>query len=475
MSSKIVLLTLVFLAIITRFTGIFWGNGYFFHPDENNMATSISQMSLHDLNPKFFAYGQFPLYLGFASLQIIHIPNTFSNSVYILRFWSAVFSLVSLFILYKIYPNKIFLLLLIFSPGLIQLSHFGTTESLLIFVFSVCLYLSIYKPNNYFLYSLILGIGIASKISAFIFVVPFVVANSKKPFILILTFIFSILFGILLSPYNLISLNDFQSSMQYETTVATGKTLVFYTTQFKNSLPYLFQIEKIFPYVSGLSIFVISFFAVFYFKINRKSTIIIISTLVYFLYFGQLYVKWTRFMSPIFFVFPLLAALVISKQQKIYKVFLILISIIPGVVFFTQYFQPDIRITATNWITQNLPPGSNILSESGNVVNLPMSPDYQVNSFDFYSQTSSLVDAVTQADYVIVPSRRVFKNYNLPYHRNLFSGDLGFSQIKTLSPISDLILNQESAEETWSVFDRPTIRIFQKKVLLTPQEYAQKL
>jgi len=36
-------------------------------------------------------------------------------------------------------------------------------------------------------------------------------------------------------------------------------------------------------------------------------------------------------------------------------------------------------------------------------------------------------------------------------------------------------LNSENAEETWSVFDHPTIRIFQKEINLTLDQYEKLL
>jgi len=78
---------LIFSCLFTRFYKLDWGNGFFFHPDENNMATSLSQLNSKNLNPHFFAYGQFPLYLGFYSLKILSLANNFTNSILILRFF----------------------------------------------------------------------------------------------------------------------------------------------------------------------------------------------------------------------------------------------------------------------------------------------------------------------------------------------------------------------------------------------------
>ena len=483
MSSKLLFLILI-IAVFTRFWGINWGNSFYFQPDENNMATALSQFSPTNLNPHFFAYGQFPLYLGYYSLRLFHFDNNFSAAILILRFWSAIFSLAALVVFYLIYPSLIFLWLLIFNPGLIQLAHFGTTESLLILVFAVNLYLSklILKSPSTKIYSLLAGIstgvGLASKISALIFLAPIYIAilfslkKYKNVFYPFFYSSFSILvscfFFLILSPYNLLAKNDFLTTMAYETHIATGVIKVFYTQQFQTTIPYLFQFINIFPYVSGLSVFVLAFFGLFR-KPTKYSLVVISSCLIYFLYFGQLYVKWARFMSPVFFVFPLLATIFISKLTKPLKIFLLLICLLPGILFMRLYFSPDIRVQATVWTQQFIPRDAVVLSEAGNVDNVPPATIF----FDFYNiDTNLLFTDLATADYIIIPSRRVFKNnfYSI-YYQQLFSGKLGFTLVKQFSPVTDLILNPENAEETWSVFDRPTIRIYKKVKSLSPANY----
>lgn len=151
----------------------------------------------------------------------------------------------------------------------------------------------------------------------------------------------------------------------------------------------------------------------------------------------------------------------------------------PGIYFFQKYFSSDIRIVASSWISSNLTPDSFILSESGNVINLPVSnTNLNINNFDFYNPQNikNLPAELTKSDYIIIPSRRVFKN-NFPefknYYQKLFSGDLGFIEIKNFSNQKDLFLNSENAEETWSVFDQPTIRIYKKVINLTPDDYQK--
>jgi 4-amino-4-deoxy-L-arabinose transferase-like glycosyltransferase len=490
---------LIVLTLLTRFCFLNWGNGFFFNPDENNMATSVFQMTLKNLNPNFFAYGQFPLFLTFFTT----LHHNFSSIILTLRFWSAVFSSLSIYFFYliakDIFSSKkigyIFSLLLIFTPGLIQSAHFGTTESILIFVFSVNIFLSFkylqhQKLSYLFLSSLISGIGLASKITALFFILPillsllFIILKTKsKKIFLIYTSIFlflTLIFSFIFSPFNIIDFSNFKSSISYETSVATGQLQVFYTRQFENSTPYLFQFKNIFPYTNGIIIFIFSFIGFLFFlknKFNQKLLLIFIPSIIYFIYTGQLFVKWSRFMSPLFFIEPFFCLFLIKKIKNIFlNSLLIFLMIFPGIYFFRAYFPKDIRVIASNWVNSNLPSNSFVLSESGNIVNLPLSnSNLNVDNFDFYQLDSNknlqkdLSQKIILANYIFVPSRRVFKNENnnnypisQKYYQNLFSHQLGFSLIKTFSYNRAFLLTDENAEETWSVFDNPTIRIYQK-------------
>ncbi|MDD4135627.1 MAG: glycosyltransferase family 39 protein [Candidatus Shapirobacteria bacterium] len=484
---------LIFLTFFTRFYSLDWGQGYFFNPDENNMAIAVSRMTPLDLNPHFFAYGQFPLFLTFFTTP----DRNFSTIILTLRFWSAVFSSLSILFFYLVAKNifkskkisYIFVFLLIFSPGLIQLAHFGTTESILLFVFSVNIFLSLkyYQTEEklFFLFSILISaIGLASKITAVFFVLPFYLCflliflkNKKIPNFIFSIFIFTILIlflSLLFSPFNIIKFSDFKSAMDYETSVAVGTSKVFYTRQFENSLPYFFQLKNVFPYTNGIFIFIFSFIGFLIFlksKIKKEFLLILLPSIIYFIYTGQLFVKWSRFMSPVFFIAPLFCLFIFQKlKNKILILILLILMISPGIYFFSKYFSTDIRVIATNWINSNISNNSFVLSEGGNVIDIPLySGDFKINNFDFYDQNNikNLSTEINKSDYIIIPSRRVFKN-NFPqteeYYQNLFSGQLGFNQVKIFSINKSLFLKDENAEETWSVFDNPTIRIFKRNI-----------
>jgi hypothetical protein len=368
--------------------------------------------------------------------------------------------------------------LFIFSPGLIQLAHYGTTESLLIAMILALIFYSL--EENYFLSGLFLGLAVGLKISSFIFLVfpLFIIFNSKNKLVHFLQLISTLItFYFLSSPYNLLDWKNFLSSMNYETAVATGKLPVFYTSQFINSKPYLFQLQKIFPASWGLFVFILFYPSLFYcLKLlkSSKSKLLFFTCLIFFLYFGQLYVKWFRFMSPIFFLGPLLVgAFLSSLLNKKVAYFLTLVCLLPGFVFFYRYFQTDIRLQASVWMAKNL--HGIALSEDRNVLSLPLlnHPNLQVIDYNFYDlnaqSAGQLASLLPQINYIFIPSRRVFANQNpdssrflKEYYSKLFSGQLGFKLIKEFS-IYPAILNYEQiTEETFTIFDNPTIRIYEK-------------
>lgn len=494
------------LLLCTRLIGINWGIPYFFHPDENNMARAVSQFGVDNLNPHFFAYNQFPLYLALLILRTIRVSNNFSNSVLVLRLISVFFSICGFFIFEKILEKinltekyiEIGKILYITCPGLIQLSHYGTTESLLIFVFLSVIFFSLEILNNFSIWNIVgcgivTGIGLGSKISSAFFCLPYLLSfviyffENKKEIFRIVAFGFfyvylTLAFFFISSPYSFIESKDFSSAIKYETDVANGKMKVFYTNQFLDSTPYAFQISRIFPYTLNPVIFFCSLIGLILIAkriaFSKKFNIFIIfgSMLLYFGYFGQVYTKWTRFMSPIFPLLLISSVYFIGwleKRSKSIYLFVNYSNFLFFLIFFSIYTKPDIRVVASKWISSNIPENSVVLSEGGNVVDIPVTlSNIKIKNLDFFNLETNteiqkeLIDWIYKSDYILIPSRRIFANQkgrDFPvsekYYKDLFSGKLGFSQIKEFRSIA---LDDEMAEETWTVFDHPAIRVFWK-------------
>jgi len=643
-------ITILFIILTTagflRFYNLMHDAPYFFNPDERNMAIAVTQFRLPDklpqissclihqigqtstdiekqnptlqncnLNPHFFAYGQFPLYLAYVSDQLAkpvinftiqqptankqQLTTNFPSAIFWLRFWSALASTFTVLFVYLI--SRKFLgfqfsilssLMAAFSPGLIQSAHFGTTESLLTFFFFVSIYLSIklfsslnfshLNKLSYLKYltfiSLVNGLAIATKLTGLFFLVPPVTAlisafikatlikQGKTYRMIFLCFgmtIFislgSLIFSVIFSPYNLIDFRGFLGSVfGYERDVAMGLYEAFYTRQFVGTLPIIFQAEKVFPYTLGWPIFILgslgfillntrlAFYVILLLLKKQRILgvknqeykkkfkhhlnefcffLLIISFLIYLIPNAFLFAKWTRFMTPIFPFFSIFAAYAVQqiyhvitnllvKIQKqnlklktvnfkpwLYTFYFVLciLLILPGLMFVSIYTHEDSRLTASKWIYSNIPNNSYILSETANVVDIPLHiptynlppPAYKLSviSFDFYHMDDNpklfddLINHLIRADYILIPSRRIFANYmrlvgrypkTTKYYQLLFSGKLGFEKVAEISSFPKLLgytFPDEQAEETFTVFDHPVIRIYKKTKPMTEKDY----
>ena len=291
---------LFFVLVYTRFVNLSWGLPYPMHPDERNMANAIQNLNCDVqsskfkvqscFNPHFFAYGQFPLYLGFAGVLLskffagdLGTPISFEEAAFSLRLISAIASIFNVFVLLGMvrliisnsqftrgkqlsinnYQLTIAFLVFTFSPFFIQFSHLGTTESLLMLLYSLIIYVSIKFTQNklsssnpstslgtsfYLLTSFFSGLAIATKVSSILFLlVPVAVIIDQVRntilhrsisiwYLLSLTLVFSIL----LSPHNFISFPHFLGAMKYESDVALGSYRAFYTRQFEMTPPIIF-------------------------------------------------------------------------------------------------------------------------------------------------------------------------------------------------------------------------------------------
>lgn len=544
---KIILISSIILGGFLRFYKLDWGEGYYFHPDESNIANLslyISHPSSQDFFTKgTFAYGSFIPYLVFfiryltKIITLGNLPNDpFKFTIISLRFISALTSTSTIILVYftikKFWNKNIALLaagLIAFSPGLIQSAHFGTFESVLIFlylgIFYTCL-LFLQKGNyfSFFVSLLLVSISSSIKINSLI-LLPFPIftlflillkkIEVKKILLIPLGIILTFLFTIFLSPYYLTQ--PFKSMFAYEQHVVTGALDVFYTRQFIGTIPIVFQFTKILPYISN--VFIVASFIICIViislilirniitirKIHIPSPNIVLFAFWAVMFFPSafLFTKWTRYtLLSLPFMLILLSVILNKLFKKYYAIIslvLLTICLFYSLMFASVYFNRDIRISSSKWIFENIKNNSFLLSETANVVDIPIySSEYlpvknfKLINFDFYNLDGNnellinLINDLERSDYILVPSRRLFislgqKPDKFPlvtrYYQLLFSGKLGFEKIKefdSFPKLGRLTINDESAEETWSVFDHPVIRIY-KKTVSYPSNYYRLL
>ncbi len=532
---------LIFLLILIggffRFYNLNWDQGNYFHPDERNIANAVLRINFFSqLDPQFFAYGGFTIYLYRLAADLVFLATkdtswitNWGNINVIGRFFSAVFSTITIIPLYflakKIFAKKTALLTIIlytFTVTSIQTAHFGVTESLITLIGVLTCLLSIITLRKIsFLASLTLGIitgiGIASKTSAIAFIIMPILAYllaekisiktfGKKIIHLVLFLMVSFIVFTIFSPYTFIDWNKFIESMRYESGVATGSLPVVYTLQFDHTLPYLFQIKNFFWQIGVDALFCLLGFILLLFEMikrrNKELLVFCIFPLLYFLYVGSWHTKFIRYMVPLIPFLLIASSFFLVKIKSKFKllgngliVITVLSTIVWAIAFFSIYTKPQTRITASQWIYLDIPYGSRILNEQwDDGLPIPLgqfSPSqYLITSLAMYdpdnqAKVNYLSANLSSADYLVFNSRRLYgtlihltDKYPITskYYRLLFTGKLGYTKVAQFTSypsILGLTINDDASEETFQVYDHPKVIIFKNEKKLSEQALAK--
>ena len=200
-----------------------------------------------------------------------------------------------------------------------------------------------------------------------------------------------------------------------------------------------------------------------------------------------------------------------------------LVIIVPGIAYLTIYKTPDVRFVASRWMYENISSSTSILAETANVVDVPIPSDLvdpetvfstrlHPISFDFYELDNNpdlseeLKTDIYLSPYIFVPSRRIFWNHTCYvaeneeivrnsydsvgsgyetdrcnklnekypllniYYEALFENQLGYEKVAEFTSFprieffgqTIIEFPDEAAEETWTVFDHPVIRVYKR-------------
>jgi hypothetical protein len=516
------LITIFLVGGFLRFYNLNWDQGYSFHPDERNIANAVSQIHFfNQLNPKFFAYGSLPIYLYRLTgdfLTIITHNQAWTNDWGFInligRFFSALFSTLTLILVFLLakkgglnqWISLVAAFFTAFSPSLIQTAHFGVTESMLVFwliLISIISLNLIENPNlkNYFMIGIILGLAIATKISALSFtIVPLAIQFLyhfkflKNYLLLFFSFLIAFITFTFFSPYVFLDQQKFLESMNYETGVALGRLKVVYILQFEKTLPWIFQIKNFFWQMGPVALMgiigIIGLLIITFKSKNRKILILLSFPLAYFLYVGSWYTKFIRYMVPILPFLAIFASWILYwllGKTKILGRALAIIFLITSfawsLAFFSIYTRESTRITASRWVYQNIPTGAKILTEHWDD-SLPISfnnhdsSEYQTEQLTIYEpdnerKVNYYAEKLSKANYLIINSRRLYgtlmylpEKYPITsrYYRLLFTESLGFKKVAEFTSYPSLLgfeINDDKSEETFQVYDHPKVLIFQ--------------
>lgn len=540
---KLFIFILIGVGVVFRYYNLSWGSPFFFHPDERNIASAISQLDYpSQLNPHFFAYGSLPIYLiyftGVFVNSILHFvfhsqtkltTVNFEQAIIIGRYYSFLLSVLLLPLVYKIGEkiggNKVgiyALLFSVFSTGFIQYAHFSTFEMWLTFftLGVVYLFIRFNETGNYkylYLGGILLGFLLSIKVTSVILLpvcLSIIIIKSVLRFFktkkhklmyversVLHVFLFlaiTIFCTYLTSPYYWMDNPGFLNSMNYESSVATGKLPVFYTQTFIKSTPFVFQIFHVFPFLLNpfvlicLPVTLLMVFTEVFRKKNENGYIVLIFFLLVLVSQLPLFVIWTRYYVPTLpFLYIILSygiLLFIKRMKKSWlpralPYFLIFISFIYSFLYVKVVLNmPDTRVQAAAWSKKNIPSQSYILTESYDLGIVPFNSGFShITLFNFYdldtdrAKTRELKNEMEKTQYVILPSQRILQSRSThpqlfpvssAFYNKLFNGK-GFKKIyQTPCDIFCLVLYNFDPvilpEQTINIFDRPNVFIFKR-------------
>ncbi len=505
MKDKTKLVAIVVLALVIRLFGLNWDSGFHLHPDERMIIMTSQNLSPTNLNPKFFAYGSFPLYL------LKFVSSLFSYDSYQLmpfvgRPVSALADTIVVILIYKIclslFKSSKTALISAFIYAIsvlpVQLSHFYAVDTLLnLFVWLTLSSLISLKQKPSFkqviLTCLCFSLAVTTKISAIILVLPFFlvfVSQLRSHLKLYLIAPLAILFFcFIFEPYAFLDFDTFIRQIKEQQAMTKDAFVFPYTLQYVGTLAYLHPLKNIFLWGFGpvFSILALTAFPKFLKKINFPKIILLSFVLTYFLVTGRFAVKFMRYYLLLYPFLAILAALSLQKLKPIFYL-LFLPQIFWLLAFLSIYTQPNTRLQATTWLLDHVPAGSTIAREHWDD-GIPLGyHDYQYLELPLYEPDSdqkwqAINQDLASSDYLIIASHRLYLPLSkltdcsvLPRHRcypqtqkyyqQLFSGQLNYQLVKQFQVqpcLFGLCLNDLSADESFTVYDHPPVFIFQNQ------------
>ncbi|MBI3973703.1 MAG: glycosyltransferase family 39 protein, partial [Chloroflexi bacterium] len=175
--------------------------------------------------------------------------------------------------------------------------------------------------------------------------------------------------------------------------------------------------------------------------------------------------------------------------------FVVIASAAWSFAFTRVYTRPVTRHAASLWYYQNVPKGSVLANEHwDDPLPVPI-PNYDPSHYrgpqlplydpDEPKKLETLVQMLSQADYINLTSNRLYgsipripQRYPMTteYYRRLFAGELGFKLVKTFTSYPTLgpwEINDDRAEEAFTVYDHPKVLIFQKQPDFSAEKVRQ--
>jgi len=558
------------LGFLLRIYGLDWDQGNSFHPDERQILFHVTALSWpksfaqfldpisSPLNPHFFAYGSFPLYLlAWLGSVLVHISptlGTFAHLTLVGRVLSAIFDSGTVLLTgwlglllmrddaagdrFCWYVALLAAALVAFIPFQLQLSHFYAVDTMLLFFVTLTVLgcVALVNTNRPLRFALVIGLGyglgLATKFSAAPLAVPLLVAALlrwyRRDFFsafgsLVLAAAATIFVFLVAEPYALLDLPNFVQQVSEQGNLARGMLDLPYVRQFAGTIPYLYEAQNMLLW--GLGVFLalaacVGLVWLLWRAWRREAglwAVLLCWVVVYGAITGSFYVKFMRYMLPVYPFLTLMAAsglvafahycwdgatratarvapTIFVKNPASWIIALVLAgTIFQGLALLNVYSTPNTRVQASRWMYSHLARGSVLTYEQWDDP-LPVAVDghdpsefMQATYFDANRQPATGLDlygddtlakarqlatllptlnAITMASDRLdksIPRLPLRYPLTIRYYQLLFGGQLGFhlaAHFENHPHLFGIMLDDSGADESYSVFDRPTVRIF---------------
>jgi YYY domain-containing protein len=526
------LAAVLLIAAAARFADLDWDDGQSFHPDERAIVFAVQRMSFLPprLDPAFFAYGSFPLYLirGVTSFLGVFEPglrNDFRSIVLAGRVLSALAGVLTVWALFRL-AARLFgrpagvlaAAFLAVCPLHVQCSHFLATDVMLTLLVVLALHACVDlaergRRRDALAAGILVGLALATKVSAAPLLVPLLLAvalGDRRERLAragqgALALAAAFLVG---QPYAVLSFPEFWRQVAEQGAIVRDAGSVPFTIQYVGTTRYAYDAWQMVAWGMGPALGLAALWAtgraLWRLRAIRTPGALVLAAWVvpYVLLVGGFEVKYPRYLLP---AYPILLAwaaawLWDARATRTGRVLLPAVALgaaVSGLAFLAIYRGPHTAVAASQWVYANLPEARTLLTQHWEErFPLPLPgrdhSQYRVVDFPFYEpdgpgKRDRLARELAGADAVVLPTRRILgavtrapDRFPLTndFYRLLFAGRLGFTLAheETARPrLGPLELPDELADESLSVYDHPKVLVFTKSEPLAADEIARRL
>ncbi len=323
------------------------------------------------------------------------------------------------------------------------------------------------------------------------------------------------------SPFVLLDYNNFyQAVVEEQGRMVSGEADFPFTRQFRGTLPYIYFLDQQLRWGMGWPLGLLAFVGTAWvmvkairLKAEPGEWLALGWIIFYFGPTGLFLAKFIRYMLPIVPLLTLFGAGLIVELWRFAKTnhslvlrfatALLTIVVVGGSMIWSLAFVNGVYGTDHTWVIfarwtyANVPDGACIAFEhwddrmptdlpipngspGAHSYNQPQLPMYEEDTPQKYEL---LRNTLMNCDYITLATNRLWRTIpRLPerypmssrYYQALFSGELGFEQVyaaETPPRLGRLVIDDQSADESFTVYDHPKPIMFKKTRQLSPAEW----